>query len=222
MLGALTTAALVIFGILTTPHFFQAGASSWTGVAAALGVLLAYAAGGSRLAGTTASRMALPWALPLGLAAGAVYASEIGFEHAFLPQDNTGWGLIEFGAVFALCLMSGVLVAAEQRRVWPGALAGAWTAMIGSLIWYAALLAVTYAFQGSEAQAAIFRAEGDVEDFRRSGMSDFNVFMMQDFLGAGFFHLLLAPLAGLLLGSLGAIPAALVQRWRKSPAKSAG
>jgi len=50
---------------------------------------------------------------------------------------------------------------------------------------------LSYAFRGSPRQVLVLRAEGNYEDFARSGMSDFNVFIMEDFMGATFFHLLL-------------------------------
>ena len=53
--------------------------------------------------------------------------------------------------------------------------------------------AVFYAFNGTAQQAQVLQAEGNLADFARSGMSDFNAWAMQDFLGAGFFHLLLEP-----------------------------
>jgi len=37
-----------------------------------------------------------------GLLAGFIFAGEILLEYVLLPKDNTNWGLIEFGSVFAL------------------------------------------------------------------------------------------------------------------------
>jgi hypothetical protein len=77
--------------------------------------------------------------------------------------------------------------------------------MLSSLVWFIAVLACFYLFYGTERQAQVFRAEGNYEDFRRSGMADFATFIMEDFLGAGFFHLLLGPLVAAILASLGGI-----------------
>jgi Fe2+ transport system protein B len=54
-------------------------------------------------------------------------------------------------------------------------------------------------------QQFVFTAEGNYEDFIRSGMSDFNTFVMEDFLGAGFFHLLLSPLFAAVIGGIGSV-----------------
>ena len=217
--GALATAALVLFGVLTTPHFFE-GDRRWVGVAAAIGTVLTYGAGA--WFAVPALRRGpgdiLSVAGPTGLAAGAVYAVEILAEYAVRPADNTAWGLVEFGLVFALMALAGAILAWRTGRLRPALAGGLCTALIGPLIWYAVVLATFYVFRGTAAQEAVFRAEGDYEDFARSGMSDFNVFAMQDFLGAGFYHLLLSPVFGLMLGALGAAPALLLRRWRAGAA----
>jgi hypothetical protein len=217
--GAFATAALVLFGVLTTPHFFD-GAGRWVGVAAAMGIVLAYGAAGwlaipsLRRSGSGVLRVAGP----TGLAAGAVYAAEVIGEYVVRPPDNTAWGLVEFGLVFALMALAGGALAWRTGRLRPALAGGLWTALIAPLIWYAVVLSVFYLFRGTPAQEAVLRAEGDYEDFARSGMSDFNVFAMQDFLGAGVYHLLLSPVFGLILGGLGAAPVLLLRRGRARPA----
>jgi uncharacterized membrane protein len=88
-LGALATAGLVVFGVLTTPGFFDGG-SAWAGPVAAISIVLAYGlAGVFGLAPGRRSAAALEWAVPLGLLGGAVYASETVLEYAVRPTDNT-------------------------------------------------------------------------------------------------------------------------------------
>ncbi len=219
LLGVLAVAALVLFGGLTTPGFFNNDPARWVGVPAVLVVLAAYGAATALGLPATARRApeALAAAWPLGLAGGAIYAAEILAEYAVRPADNTAWGLVEFGVVFGSFLVAGGVCAWRSGRLGAAALAGLWTALISALGWYAVALAVFYAFRDTTAQAAVFRAEGDYDDFRRSGMSDFKVFMMQDFLGAGFFHLLLSPLFGVLLGGLGAVPGLVLRRLARRP-----
>jgi hypothetical protein len=214
LLGVLATAALALFGAATTPQFFAGGLARWVGVPALLTMLAAYGVAVALGVPATARRApeALAVAAPLGLAGGAVYVAEILLEYAVRPADNTVWGLTEFGLVFASFLVAGGVSAWRTGRLGPAALAGLWTAVISALCWYAVALAVFYAFRGTAAQTAVFRAEGDYDDFRRSGMADFGVFMMQDFLGAGFFHLLLSPLFGTLLGGLGAAAGLIARR----------
>jgi hypothetical protein len=208
LLGVLVCAVLVVFGCASTRHFLD-DPTGWTGLAAALGILGAYGLIAAMAFEPTRriSPEILTWARWYGLAAGAVYAAEIALEYAALPTDNAAWGLAEFGAVFVLFAVSGAVVGWRARRIRPAALAGAWTAMVSALIWYAVILAVFYAFRGTARETAVLRAEGDFDDFRRSGLRDFQVFLMGDFLGAGFFHLLLSPVCGAILGSLGGLTA---------------
>ncbi|MFI5896181.1 hypothetical protein ACIA5D_39380 [Actinoplanes sp. NPDC051513] len=77
------------------------------------------------------------------------------------------------------------------------------------------MLACYYLFRIVDAATAggtvvrVWRAEGIYDDFARSGMSDLPAFVLQDFWGAGFFHLL----AGLVLAAVfGSATAALVSR----------
>jgi hypothetical protein len=140
-----------------------------------------------------------------GLLAGLVFAGEILLEYVLLPKDNTNWGLIEFGSAFALYFLCGLWVAFRYRSIHDGTLAAILSAMLSSLIWLIFLLLSFYIFRGTIRQQSVFSAEGNYADFTRSGMSDFNTFVMEDFLGAGFFHLLLAPLFAAVLGAIGSV-----------------
>ena len=201
--GALAAMALVLFAVLDTPRFFDSGGRPWAGLAAVAAILAAYGAAGR--VGIAAARRAgvLRVAGPAGLAAGGIYGAEVLLEYLVRPADNTAWGLAEFGGVFALMALAGGLIAMRTRRLRPALAGGAWTGMIGALIWYVVVLAAFCALRGSAAQDAVFRAEGNYEDFARSGLRDFQVFVVQDVLGAGFFHLLLSPIFGVMLGALG-------------------
>jgi hypothetical protein len=216
LLAVFAAAGLLLFGTLTTRGFYAQGLRQWLGVPAVLLALAAY--GALAVFALPPAQRRTPDALALGcalgLAGGAVYASEVILEYAVQPADNTAWGLAEFGLVFALFLIAGALTGWRTRRLQPAVAAGLWTALVSALIWYPVLLAVFYAFRGTAAQDAVFRAEGDFEDFRRSGLSDVRIFIMQDFLGAGFFHLALSPLLGMLLAAIGAVPALIVRRIR--------
>lgn len=138
-----------------------------------------------------------------GLVGGTIFAGEILLEYALLPQDNTNWGIIEFGGVFAIYFFSGLVIAYQQRSIRVGVLAGPVSAMFSSIIWLIFVFTTFYLFRGTARQAAVFTAEGNYADFAHSGMTDFNAFIMEDFLGAAFFHLLLAPCVAAILGIIG-------------------
>jgi len=140
-----------------------------------------------------------------GVLAGVIFVSEVLWEYIALPADNTRAGLIEFGSVFGLYFLSGLVVAYRTRQLRQGILTAISGAMLGSLIWLIAVLAVFYIFRGSPQQTQVFRAEGNYDDFARGGMSDFNSFIMEDFMGAAFFHLLLGPIVAMILGTIGGL-----------------
>ena len=167
-------------------------------------VLLAYAAAGY-VGFARIEPGLLRLASGFGLLAGLVYASEIILEYVLLPKDNSSWGLVEFGSVFGLFFLSALLVTARGKSIKNGLGVAVMMAMLSAVAWLVCVLLVFYLFRGSPRQALVFAAEGNLEDFARSGMSDFNTFMMEDFFGAGFFHLLLAPLVAVLFGTLGGL-----------------
>ena len=147
----------------------------------------------------------LQLAIGFGLGAGVIFVSEMLWEYLALPAENSTLGLFEFGSVFALYLLAGLLIGQRTRQVRQAVLTAVSSAMIGSLIWLIAVLAIFYAFRGSPQQAHVFQIEGNYQDFARSGMDDFDAFVMEDFMGAGFFHLLLGPVVAIILGVLGGL-----------------
>jgi hypothetical protein len=217
-ISAVIAAVLVLFGALTT-HGFLAAGEGRLGVLGVLAVLAGYALAGLCAAPALARRDATPLAVAARLApiAAGVYVLEVLAEYAVLPADNTLWGGIEFGLVFLVVAAAGAVAAWRTGRLSAAALGGVWTAMAAALVWYVAVLAVFYLFRGSARQAAVLRAEGDFDDFRRSGESSLQLFLMGDFLGAGFFHLALSPLIGAALGAVGGA-LGLAARWARRAA----
>jgi hypothetical protein len=202
---------LVIASRLVVP------AAKLTSIAAASAILLTY--GG--LAAFCPARLdrrqpdILRWATIFGLLAGAVFAGEIILEYILLPANNSLYGMVEFGTVLALYFASAFVSALRSRSIKNAVLTSVATAFIASLVWVITVLAVFLAFRGSPRQALVLRAEGDYEDFARSGMSDFNAFIVEDFMGATFFHLLLGPLVAAVLGVLGGLLGKAVASLRK-------
>ena len=67
------------------------------------------------------------------------------------------------------------------------------------------LLTITYAMKGTPRQAMVFRAEGNLDDFAHSGSANFEAWLRQDLLGAGFYHLLLGLIIAAILGGVGGL-----------------
>ena len=135
----------------------------------------------------------------------APFSQPKSYSVCFAPQDNSGWGLIEYALVFAVIFGAGVVQAYRSRRIRSGILASVVSSMLASVIWLIFVLLTFYIFRGSARQALVFTAEGNYADFASSGMQDFNAFIMEDFFGGGFFHLVLVPILAILLGTAGGL-----------------
>jgi hypothetical protein len=209
--GVVIALALVIAGRLSAP------ATSLLSTMAASAILLAY--GG--MAATCPIRLhrrhpdILSWAMIFGLLAGAVFAGEIILEYILVPANNSRYGMVEFGTVLILYFASAFVSALRSLSIKNAVLTSVSSAYIASLVWVITVLAVFYAFRGSPRQVLVMRAEGNYEDFARSGMSDFNAFIMEDFMGATFFHLLLGLLVAAVLGVLGGLLGKAIARLQK-------
>ena len=211
LIGVLVALALVIAGRVFVP------AASLLSTIAASAILLSYGA----MAALCPNRLhrrhpdILRWAMIFGLLAGAVFAGEIILEYVLLPTDNSHYGMVEFGTVFGLYFASAFVSALRSLSIKNAVFTAVASAFIASLVWVITVLAVFYAFRGSPRQVLVLRAEGDYEDFARSGMSDFNAFIVEDFMGATFFHLLLGLLVAAVLGVLGGLLGKAVARFQK-------
>jgi hypothetical protein len=206
LIGIALSTLLILYGVWITPGAGFIRLDNIARMASALAILGVYALT-AILAPERMNRrspLILSNGVLFGILAGAVFAGEILLEYVLLPQDNTALGLVEFALVFILFILCGLWTGLATRRFSTAVLAAAWSALVASLIWFIAVMAVYYAFHGSPRQVLVFQAEGNYLDFQRSGMSNFDLFILQDFFGACFFHLFLDPIAAALFGSIGA------------------
>jgi hypothetical protein len=196
--GILPALALVGYGRVLIP------ATNNLSVAAATLVLVPYAV----IGWVAPRRIREKWptilsdSAPFAIFAGFVIVAEVVLEYILLPADNTRMGFVEFGLAFSVWAWAGAFAANRYQSVWAGTIAATATAMISSLIWFIAALTTFYCLYGSPRQELVFRAEGNYDDFARSGMADFHTFVMEDFFGAGFYHLVLGPLIAAVLGAV--------------------
>jgi len=199
--GVVLGVALVTYGWLSTP-----GVDPLSPMGAYL-ILVVYGGLGYTLAPYLhrLNRRLLGWIGLLGLLAGAMFLLEVALEYVVLPTDNTTWGLVEYGGVLLVIFSAGLTVAARTGQFRQGVLAGLGSALVASLIFISVILAFFYAFRGTAQQVQVFRAEGNYADYASQGGRDFSTFIMEDFFGAIFFHSLLLPLVGGLLGVLGGL-----------------
>jgi hypothetical protein len=218
ILAVLVIGALLAYGMLRFPAVLAVSSTGVRGLVGVLGILMVYAAVG--WFGPSFTERIHPQILRAGLLGGlligCVFVAEMLLEYWLLPDDNTAMGLVEYGLVFAVFFLVGLGVAYQTGAVRNGVLAAVWSAIVGGLIWYGAALLIFYLFSGTPQQAQVFRAEGNYADFSRSGLNDLNAFVMEDFMGAGFFHSLLLPIIAAILGTLGATTGKVLARLRKA------
>ena len=219
-MGVVVNTLLVGIGILIHPASVagRGGLLSVVGPALVLGAYFAVGQAADR-ATSASPELAIRIGAGFGLAAGLVFASEILLEYLILPDTRTnirlGW--MEYGTAFLLFALAGLWTAYRTGHAGAGVRAAFWSAIVASLIWLAVLLSATYAFWGTARQEQVFRAEGDYEDFVRSGMHDFRAFTLQDLRGAAFFHLLLAPAMAAVIGLTASVLGKGLRRIRPYP-----
>lgn len=216
--GVLTIGLLLAYGLFRYPAVLT---SSPTGIRSLVGdvcILVIYGLAG--WAGPAFVTRADPRILRsgnlAGLLAGAIFTAEILLEYWLLPRDNSSFGLVEYSLAFVVFFLVSAQVAWRAKAWRKGWLAAILSALISSLIWYGVVLFIFYLFSGTPQQTQVFRAEGNYADFARSGLNDFNTFVMEDFMGAGFFHSLLLPAAAAIVGALGALAGKALSRLRKA------
>ena len=203
---ALVVCPLLAIGLIGYGCFLVPAASKLSVVATSL-VLVGYSVVGwygCRRSGRK-ENIVFATILVLGSISALVFSGEVILEYLILPRDNTQMGVVEFGLAFLLYAMAGAVVTRRGCGLRAGVMAAAATAMVSSILWFIVVLMMFYMNFGTAKQQLVFRAEGNYDDFVRSGMADFNAWIMEDFLGAGFFHLLLGPLIAMVLGVCGGI-----------------
>jgi hypothetical protein len=209
LFGIILDICLVVFGNWLVPTALKASSNGLSGLIAILAILVIYA-GITIFCLKPTERFndrILKNAVWFGGLAGAVFLLEIITEYIILPGNdlNSKMGLTEFALAFLIYIAAGFWSACRTQKYFSSLLTSFWTAIIASVIWLGVVLLVFYLFHGTERQQLVLEAEGNLEDFKRSGMTDYNAFVMQDFWGAGFFHLLLGPFLAIIFGSAGGL-----------------
>jgi hypothetical protein len=69
--------------------------------------------------------------------------------------------------------------------------------------WFILLLTTYYLFLGTPMEERFLEVDQVIADFQRSGMNDLRAFIIQDYLGGGFFHSLLGPASRIPAGRSG-------------------
>ena len=207
--GAALDAILVCLSVARYPRAITAATDGALGLIGPLAILLTYAAIGWFGAPATARRTTGAVELRLGTAfgglIGALFVIEMlaGYLAPLNEGQNATLGTVMYGGFALLLVMAGIAGGWQTRRVTGGGLAAAWGAVLGSLLWLAALWLTFHVFWGTPQEARQFVVDQVIADFQRSGGTDLRAFVIQDNLGGSFFHLLLGLLLASLLGLFG-------------------
>jgi len=208
--------ALVLLGLVRTPTTIGPEGHGLLGTLAALVVLLVYGALGGWLSRIAENRHPgiLSIGTRFGLLIGGLFTAEMLCEYLFLPgsKGNERLAYLEFGGMFLFLFLSGFKGGQVTGRVGYGVLTALCSTLIGSLIWVFSLLSTYYIFMGTARQEQVLAADQVFEDFKQSGMTDLRAFIMQDYLGGVFFHLLLGMVVAGILGFMGGLAAKLLKR----------
>jgi len=171
--------------------------------------------------GPVSASASAPAAVRTGVVAGgligALYGAEVLAE--YLSPAVTGASVAIGWIIVAGLVTAGLSAAAvatiRLRSLRAGVTAAVYCAITEYLVWYPVVLACYYVFRTSAATERVWRAEGTYQDFARSGASDIRVFVLQDFWGAGFFHLIAGLIIAGVFGTAAAITVRGVQRRRR-------
>jgi hypothetical protein len=220
LLGAILTIVLIAYGVHRFPVIWRNPADSALSLGAGMGMSMAYGLigwFGPSLRGFGDARV-LRHGVGSGLVAGVVFAlsmlAEYLIPHGELANVRLAW--TTFGLFFLILMFAGFRTTLETDRVARAPLAAVWTALIGSQVWFILLLSIYYAFLDTPQEARFLEVDQVIADFERHRASDLRTFIFEDYMGAGFFHSLLAPLLAVPLGLVGGSIARLVLlAWRR-------
>jgi hypothetical protein len=216
LLGAALNLALILYGMVRFPTSWNLSLRGLDGFLATTGILAVYALIG--WFGPPGLERRQPGILRdgarFGVAIGAFFASTMLVEYLVprTPEQNAWFAVAIFGTFFSLLVVAGFIGTRRKNRLWLGVLTSVWSALIASLIWFILLLAIYYAFLDTTYEARFLETDQVIADFKRSGMQDLRAFILQDYLGGGFFHSLLGPILAFPLGALGGLTAKALDR----------
>lgn len=112
--------------------------------------------------------------------------------------------LTAYGIFLLLLLISAILAAQQTRKFISGISAAIWSVLTALLLWFFVEFTAFYLFATTPSGTKFIQLEMQT-DFERSKSTDFQGFVMSDFYGAGFFHLLLGLFFACFLGSIGGL-----------------
>jgi hypothetical protein len=96
--------------------------------------------------------------------------------------------------------LAGLIAGYQTRRFSQGVIAAIWALVIGTAIWSAGVVSLHYVYWGSHQAYIFWQNDGAITEFHHSGMTNLNLFLIQDVQGAMFFHPLVSVATGAICG----------------------
>jgi hypothetical protein len=204
--------ALVLLGLVLYPSVLQEGGLLGAGAAALMVCLYGFLALYSPV---SLSKIPIQiWRT--GVIAGTIAGAWLGLDllsNYFIYRDgatNSKISLVVYGVYFLLLLGTAMRGSIITKRIGAGLTTALWYVLAAQLIWFAIEFGAYYLFSHTTVGIQFIQTEMHA-DFVRSGAHDFQTFVIGDFFGAGFFHLLLIGLLAMLVfGSIGAAVGSLI------------
>ena len=144
----------------------------------------------------------------LGVASGLWLGLDL-LSNYFIYRDgtiNSKISLIVYGVYFLLLVGVAASETHASGQFKSGMVAALWYNLPAQLIWLFSEFACYYLFSRTPTGTRFIETEMHADFERHGGGGDFQTYVIGDFFGAGFFHLLLIGLVGVLLfASLGAV-----------------
>jgi len=144
-----------------------------------------------------------------GLITGALQVTHMTLEN-FVdlgPRLNGITTLTFMFCAFMLWGVAGYVVARSTKSIFSGITAAVWSAVVSTLI------TVTFGFALMYSSVPRPEYVATWAEFKRSGWTDARAFAIANTLDAGFSHLIIAPIVGIIFGAIGAAMAS----WRPTP-----
>ena len=209
---------LLFVGILQYPPVLGAGGLKGMIAAALIVLVYGWLALFSPIAIGRANTKVIRNGILFGLLSSIILSGDL-ISGYLIHDGNTSarTSLIAYGLFFILIIASAVRGFRQTGKFTSGLAAAVWCVLVALLIWFCVEFVAYYIFASTPSGMAFIQDEMQL-DFTRSGATDYQAFVISDFYGAGFFHLLLGLIIALILGSIGAGIGRLSRINIKSPA----
>jgi hypothetical protein len=135
----------------------------------------------------------------VGLAFAVAYDGDLLLDFAGRPVS-----INEYSLFIAAAVLASSWATLRSGRLSRGVIAGGWALVVGTAIWSAGLMTISYAYWHTRSGYGFWLRDGAVSDFHHTRGTDLWLFLLQDIQGAVFFHPFLSLTLGLTCGTIAA------------------